>query len=92
MLVIGIDSAGIPFHADLDIDIDVDTALQVHNALSRKAKGKLYYTLLCIENDAVVAEYNIDEDYGVEDELDEYDSSEDELNDGPQIKDEYDIE
>lgn len=84
MLVIGIgvNDSGYS-HAELDVDID-DNPLHIHNLLSKKSGGKVFASILCVEDDSVVAEYEIDVDYDLtekddDDDFDDEDSNPDAL-------------
>jgi hypothetical protein len=78
MLVIGVSSNnGSYSHAELDVDID-DSPIHIHNLLSKKSGGKVFESILCVEDDTVVAEYEIDIDYDLtEKDDDEPDDNED---------------
>lgn len=93
MLVIGYNSDNnSPFYTDLDIDPDTDSASKIHKMLSKKANGATFDSILCIEDDNVVAEFSVDEDYDTSDEDDEDDDDSDDTNDDDDlhVKDEDD--
>lgn len=71
MLVVGVQGDGVPFYSDVDIDPDVDSPRNIHNLLMKKANGKTFVHILCIENDEVVAEFSDEVDYDLSDKDDE---------------------
>lgn len=77
MLVIGFQlENNQSFHFDIDVDPATDSPRKIHDALSKKAQGAKFSSIVCVEDDAVVATFTEDDDYDLaedpeDDELDE---------------------
>jgi hypothetical protein len=78
MLVIGFKGEdNFVFSRTLDVDPDADSPLKIHKALSKELdKGvTTFNTIVCIDNDEVVAQFYEGEDYEVDDDSDEDDDT-----------------
>lgn len=79
MLVVGVQGDGVPFYSDIDVDPDTDNPHHIHNLLMKKANGKTFVHLLCIEDDEVIAEFSDEVDYDLSDKDDEDESMDEDL-------------
>jgi hypothetical protein len=47
----------------MDIDLDIDSPRRIHDLLKKEANGLDFDHIVCVEDDAVVAEFTDEEDY-----------------------------
>lgn len=77
MLVIGYDGVGGIVSHDLEVDID-DGARKIHDELKRETNSKDLVCIICVEDDQVIGQYIVDDDYDLDD-LDLEDDNEDDV-------------
>jgi hypothetical protein len=84
MLVIGFqsDDNSVVSH-ELDVDPDIDSPRKIHDLLKKKAHGQDFSSIVCVQDDAVIASFVDSEDYDLSEPAEEDDTSEDEEDSDP---------
>jgi hypothetical protein len=75
MLVIGfVSKENMHFSRDLNVDPDIDSPRKIHDALLAAAKSsgwKGFDTILCIQDDTVIASFCDEDDYDLEEDAED---------------------